>query len=165
VTAAISKSQDDADEVIRRAKEALGEVAFREKDSRTCRALLRTLSRAVRRREGVLPARAARLLGEAIAAVDGPVLAGLEGDLAGRAAAGADRIVHLARSGAVAAPSSSIAAATATATATTSPGLATGRATLGLLVPAFRVELLVVGAEGELGATLRTGEGTVFVCH
>ena len=83
MTAAISKSQDDADEVIRRAKEALGEVAFREKDSRTCRALLRTLSRAVRRREGVLPARAARLLlGEAVAAVDGPVLARFEGDLA-----------------------------------------------------------------------------------
>ena len=36
-----------------------------------------------RQREGVLPARAARLLlGEAIAAVDGPVLAGFEGDLA-----------------------------------------------------------------------------------
>ena len=82
MTAAISKSQDDADEVTRRAKEALGEVAFTD-HSRICRTVRRTPSRAVRRREGVLPARAARLLlGEAVAAVDGPVLARFEGDLA-----------------------------------------------------------------------------------
>ena len=81
----ISRSQGDADEVKRKVTEIPhmpDEAAFREYDSRIYRSVLRALSRTVRRREGVLPARAARLLGEAVAAVDGPVLAGLEGDLA-----------------------------------------------------------------------------------
>ena len=82
----ISRSQGDADEVKRKVTEIPhmpDEAAFREYDSRIYRSVLRALSRTVRRREGVLPARAARLLlGEAVAAVDGPVLAGFEGDLA-----------------------------------------------------------------------------------
>ena len=103
----------------------------------------------------VLPAWARwLLLGETIAAVDGPILAGPEGDLARGAAVGTNRVVHLA--GATVAASSSIAAA---------PGLAAGRAALGVLVAATGVELLVVLAEGELGAALGTGEGTVFVGH
>jgi hypothetical protein len=57
-----------------------------------------------------------------------------------------------------------VAAASTTATAV-APGLPTGRATLGVFVAATGVELLVVLAEGELGAALGTGEGTVFVGH
>src|SRR3989304_1315875 len=49
------------------------------------------------RREGVLPAGGGGLfLGEAVAAVGGPVLPGLEGDLARGAAACTNRVVHLA---------------------------------------------------------------------
>src|SRR3972149_3773748 len=54
-------------------------------------------------------------------------------------------------------------AATATATTAAAPRLATGRTALRVLVSALRVELLVVGAERELRATLNTRKGTVFV--
>ena len=109
------------------------------------------------RREGVLPA----LLGEAVAAVDRPVLGRLERDLAGVAAVGAGRVVHLA--GAAVAASTSAPVATSSTAAT--PGLATRGATLGFLVFPLRVELLVVRAEHELGVTLHTGQVTVFVGH
>ena len=105
----------------------------------------------------VLPACARwLLLGEAIAAVDGPILAGPEGDLARGAAACTNRVVHLA--GAAVAAASSMATAIA-------PGLPAGRAALGVFVATTGVELLVVHAEGELGAALGTGEGTIFVGH
>jgi hypothetical protein len=89
--------------------------------------------------EGVLPARASRfVLREAVVAVDGPVLAGPEGDLARGAAGGTNRVVHL--------TGAAVAAASTTATAV-APGLPTGRATLGVFVAATGVELLVVLAE------------------
>jgi hypothetical protein len=104
----------------------------------------------MRQREGVLPARAARLLlGEAVAAVDRSVLAGLKGHTRCAAATGADRLKHLA--GAAVATASSVATTPVTAAAAVSAlGLPTGRATLGFLVFALRVELLVVRAEDEL---------------
>jgi hypothetical protein len=68
--------------------------------------------------------------------------------LARGAAAGTNRVVHLAGA-AVAAASTTVAAASTTATAV-ALGLPTGRATLGFLVAALRVELLVVHAEDEL---------------
>jgi hypothetical protein len=61
--------------------------------------------------------------------------------LARGAAAGTNRVVHLA--GAAVAAASTTAAASAL-------GLPTGRATLGFLVFTLRVELLVVHAEDEL---------------
>src|SRR3990172_986259 len=65
-------------------------------------------------RWSALPARAAGLLlGEAVAAVDGPVLPGQERDLCGGAAAGAGGVVHLA--GGITAAAASVATATATA--------------------------------------------------
>jgi hypothetical protein len=67
--------------------------------------------------------------------------------LARGAAAGTNRVVHLA--GAAVASSSISAAASTTATAV-ALGLPTGRATLGFLVFTLRVELLVVHAEDEL---------------
>src|SRR3990172_6731869 len=51
----------------------------------------------------------------------------------------------------------------APAPAAAAPRLATGRTALRVLVSALRVELLVVGAERELRATLNTRKGTVFV--
>src|SRR4030067_156212 len=44
-----------------------------------------------------------------------------------------------------------------------SPRVVTGRTALRVLVSALRVELLVVGSERELRATLNTRKGTVFV--
>lgn len=94
--------------------------------------------------EGVLPARASRfVLGEAVAAVDGPILGGLERDLAGGAAAGTNRVVHLA--------GAAVASSSTTTAAAVAPGLPTGRATLWVvLVPLLRVVLLIVHAEDEL---------------
>ncbi len=90
--------------------------------------------------EGVLPARASRfVLGEAVGAVDGPVLAGLEGHTRSAAATGADRLKHLAG-----------AAASSLSAAATAPRIPTGRATFGVLVSTVRVVLLVVRAEDEL---------------
>jgi hypothetical protein len=109
----------------------------------------------------VLPTLAGRLLlGEAVAAVDGSVLPGLEWDPRGAAATGADGLEHLA--GAAVAAASATTAASATAAA---PGLAAGRTALGVLVTSAGVELLVVHAECELGSALGTSEGTVFVGH
>jgi hypothetical protein len=91
------------------------------------------------------------MLGEAVAAVDGPVLGRLERDLAGVAAVGAGRVVHLAGTAAAVATAASVAASSiATSSSAAAPGLPTGRATLGFLVFALRVELLVVRAEDEL---------------
>jgi hypothetical protein len=111
-----------------------------------------------------LPAGAALLLlGEAIAAVDRPVLARQEWDLAGVATAGADRVVHLAGAAVVAAAAAAVAAAAA-ATAT-APSLTAGRAALGVLVSSFRVELLIIGAKDELRVTLNTRKVTILVGH
>jgi hypothetical protein len=107
-------------------------------------------------RRVVLPTLARRpLLGEAVAAVDGPVLAGLERDAGGATATGADGLEHLAGA----------AVAATTAATAVAPGLSTGRTALGVLVAATGVELLVVDAEGKLGAALGTGKGTVLVGH
>jgi len=99
------------------------------------------------------------MLGEAVAAVDRPVLGRLERDLAGVAAVGADGVVHLAGTAA------SVAAAPSISAAASALGLPAGRATLGVLVFPLRVELLVVRAEHELGVTLHTGQVTIFVGH
>ncbi len=100
--------------------------------------------------EGVLLALAARLmLGEAVAAVDRPVLAGLERDLAGVAAVGADGVVHLAGTAASVA-TAAVAAATSLSASASALGLAAGGAALGVLVFTLRVVLLVVRAEDEL---------------
>ena len=106
----------------------------------------------------MLPALAARLmLGEAVAAVDRPVLAGLEGHARSAAAVGADGVVHLA--------GTAVAAAASISAAASAFGLPTGRAMLGVLVFTLRVVLLVVRAEDELLVTLHTGQVTVVVGH
>src|SRR3972149_6729684 len=100
-----------------------------------------------------LPARAGGPhLREAVAAVHRPVLSGQEGDLGLGPAASAYGVVHL----------SGVATTVAT-TAFAAPALTAVRATLGVLVAAAGVELLVVSGKGELGATLCTGEHAVFV--
>jgi hypothetical protein len=108
-----------------------------------------------------LPAGAALLLlREAIAAVDWPVLARQERDLAGVATTGADRVVHLAGAAVVATAAAAVAAAAAA-----TPSLTAGRAALGVLVSTFRVELLIIGAKDELRVTLHTGKVTILVGH
>jgi hypothetical protein len=86
-----------------------------------------------------LPASAATTgfyLGIAVAAVDGPVVPGLEGYLRRVAAAIADGVVHLSRSA-------------VTAAAAAAPGLTTGRAALRVLVAFLLVELLIVRRKGK----------------
>jgi hypothetical protein len=67
--------------------------------------------------------------------------------LARGAAAGTNRVVHLAGAAVAAATTTAAASTTAAAVAI---GLPTGRATLGVLVFTLRVVLLVVHAEDEL---------------
>ena len=76
---------------------------------------------------------------KAIAAVDGTVAAGLERDLAGSAALGADRIIH----GALGTGGNALTGSTA------------GSAALGLIFEAaLRVEFLLAGGENELLAAI-----------
>jgi len=97
--------------------------------------------------ESRLPAGASGLhLGEAVAAVDWPVLPRQKRDLGGRSTVVADRVMHLARA-------ASITTATA-APAVASPGLPAVGTALGLLIALSSVELLIVSAECELGAAL-----------
>ena len=93
------------------------------------------------------------LLGVAIAAVNGAITAGLEGNLRGSAATVADYFVHL-----------TVAAVAATAlSAAVTTGRAAGSATGGFVGEAlFREELLLRSGEGEFGAAIAAGEG--FVC-
>jgi len=87
---------------------------------------------------------------EALTAVDGTVVVGLEGELAGGAALGADRIVHLAGRGVAA--GSGLACVTA------------GLAALGLVGEAlFGVEFLLAGSENKFLSAFLTGESFVSV--
>jgi hypothetical protein len=87
---------------------------------------------------------------EAVAAVDGTVVAGLEGDLAGLAALSADSFEHLA-GGRVGAGH-------------TLAGITAGLATLGLVGEAFlSVELLLTGGENEFLSAILADQGLVSV--
>ena len=90
---------------------------------------------------------------EAVAAVDWTVAAGLEGHLGGLTAAAADDVEELA----LGTGGAGEAAAAAIAFALVAAHGAAGAAALGLGEAARRVELLVLGAERELLATVRTG--------
>jgi hypothetical protein len=104
-----------------------------------------------------LPARWFGLV--ALRAVHGLVASRLKGYLSFLATLGAGSRVHLSRSSVIsAAATTAVPAATATFRTTTG-------ATLGVLVPAAGVELLVVRTEGELVSTLNTGQGSITIGH
>ena len=85
-------------------------------------------------------------LGEALAAIDRTVLAGLEGTLARLAAAGADSVEHLALT-----------------TGSVLAGIAAGLAALGLVLETTAgVELLLTGGPNELLAAILAYQSLVF---
>jgi len=104
-----------------------------------------------------LPARLTRL--EAVGAVDGLVTAWLEGNQGFFATLGTGRGEHLALRAVIAA-SASASGAVSSVAAATALGAARG-ATLRILIATAGMELLVVGGEGKVLATLDTGERSV----
>ena len=89
------------------------------------------------------------ILGEAIAAVHGPIAPGLEGNLGGAAAAIADHFVHL---------------AFATVAAVLTTGGAAGGAAAGLVLEAlFSEESLFGSGEHEFVAAFTAGERFVLI--
>ncbi len=95
------------------------------------------------------------LFGEAVAAVDGPVLSRQERNLGLSPTVGANGVVH--RSG-VAPTTPAIASATVAA-----PALAAVRTALGVLIATAGVELLIVSSECKLRVALDTGKCAILV--
>ncbi len=97
------------------------------------------------------------LTGEAITAVDWPLLPWEEGHLRWLSAASAGNVIHLAWRK----PASS----TCRTALLRSPLLATRRAPFRVLVPPTRVELLIFGGKGEVTTTLNTRQCHFLIRH
>lgn len=110
---------------------------------------------------GLVPTAAAvatrSLTGEAITAIDWPLLSWEEGHLRWLSAASAGNVIHLAWRK----PASS----TCRTALLRSPLLATRRATFGVLVPPARVKLLIFGGKGEVTTTLNTRQRHFLIRH
>lgn len=117
--------------------------------------------------ESCLPAARGRL--EAIRAINRSVIPRHEWDHRLAAASRACRGVHLAlrpiRISALCISALRIATLRRAATLRVPPLRTTAWAALGILVPARRMKLLIVGTEVELGAALHAGQETVSVYH